>query len=63
MTIKLNNAITILHPKIIHPILFLYSILLYFFYLSKIEIIKAAKNYIVTKISLNVIIIKFFKFL
>jgi len=52
--IKLSNAIIILHPKIIHPILFLNSILLYFFYLSKIAIIQAEMNYSVTKISLNV---------
>jgi len=46
-----------LHPKIAHPILFLNSMLSYFFYLSSIAIIKAAMNYIVTKISLNVVII------
>jgi len=57
MIIKLSNAIAILHPKIIHPILFLNSILLYFFYLSNIAIIKAAMNCNVTKISLNIVII------
>jgi len=46
---------TILHPRIIHPILFLDSILLYFFNLSNIAIINAAMNYNVTKISLNTV--------